>query len=80
LLDTKFAELASKLTKTEFQEYVKEVFYDTKRKFEIHVVSELMKEENEKVKSESTEKIEYVTSELEFKKKLPLYPDFFAFV
>ena len=48
------------------------------RKFEVHVISELMKDENEKLKTENTEKINFVTSEDAFKKRMALYPDFFS--
>jgi len=55
---------------------VKELLFESPKRFEIQIVSELMKEENEKLKKESTDKINYVSSDEIFKKKMTLYPDY----
>jgi len=55
---------------------VKNILFEATRRFEIHVVSELMKGENEKLKAEVTDKINYVPSAEIFKKRMTLYPDF----
>jgi len=72
----KYAELLSSIPKSEFQEFVKNILFEATRRFEIHVVSELMKGENEKLKAEVTDKINYVPSAEIFKKRMTLYPDF----
>ena len=76
IIGTKYAEQISQVTKQEFQQFVKDVFYNAPRKFEVHVISELMKDDNLKHKAENKEKINFVSSEDAFRKKMTLYPDF----
>lgn len=74
----RYAELLADISKKDFQDHVASVLFNAPRKFEVHVVSELMKDENEKLKGENTEKLQYVTSDDAFKKRMALYPDFYS--
>ena len=69
------------LNKEELIKLFEVIFYEQKKLFETHIVSEKFLEENEKSKKERKEKSNNIiecTSIEAFKRKLPLYPDYFS--
>ena len=69
------------LNKEELVKLFEVIFFEERKLFETHIVSEKFLEENEKLKKERTEKNDNIvqcTSLEALKKKLPLYPDYFS--
>lgn len=76
ILGIKYAEQLPSIPIEEFKEFAMDLFFDKPRKIEVHVVSELMKEEDEKLKGENKEDLHYIISEEDFKNTVALYPDY----
>lgn len=76
----KQAELLTSITRREFVVFTKRFLFDTPRILEVHSVSQLHKEENEKTKelrkSQNLKEIENLKT---FQSTLALYPDYFSF-